>query len=122
MLYRTRLEHRRRNTAHRIMLSTKYDRTPWNLCVTRWDVLSCAKWDTMWCYSSNSIRDRNGALMNLLMDINHHSILLRRVCCRVEHACRYIWRMKCSGFFHSWLLSIRMMVVVFILAQRTISS
>lgn len=57
----------------------------------------------------------------LIMNINHHWILLWWVSSWVQHMMGYIWRVKSLGIFYCLLLSIGEMAIVFILANRIMS-
>lgn len=57
----------RRHTADREVLSTENHRASWDLlCTASRDVLACAEWNPMWCHCCYCVRNRDGALMELL--------------------------------------------------------
>ena len=84
MLNRTCLKHWRRHTTDREVLSTENHRASWDLlCTASRDVLACAEGNPMWCHCCYCVRNRDGALMELIMYVNHYCILLGWMSSRV---------------------------------------
>lgn len=111
-----------RHTANWKVLATENHWAPWDLLrAAGWNVLACAKWYPMRSHSCHCVWNRNCALMDLIMNVNHHCILLWWVSGWVQHTRRYIRWAKGSRLFYCLLLSIGEMVIVFILANRIMS-